>query len=298
MSQFGLLGLGNMEEIEDTNITSEDLLRTGTPAKADFLIVHYVRLLTDGTQGAPLSFVDCLGLYSVFLLLKPDRILLHANSKDNSEALLNKTLNWSIVQTILAPLQRTINGKTISYIAHEADIRKLRALEEYGGIVLDFDVVILNGSTVRALWTITPCFICWEPARNSANSGFLGCRQKNATYPRSILKQYEVAYNPNCWSCNSGFVPWNIWNDNKDIAVLADNVCNNPDFYQRDKINEQRGKYGWNLERQAGLSLFPSRQGFQPDQRQPLELSFGGCLPLAPDGRSPRPDGATDSPCS
>ena len=186
----------------------------------DLLIVHYVRLFAEGQTGQLLHFVDCLGLYSVFLVLKPDRILLHTNTKDvwpfdNCETSLNKTLDWSIVQTILTPLQHSTNGTKITFIEHEADIRKLRALEEYGGVALDFDVVIINGSAVRDIWESTPCFVCWEPDRNSANLGFLGCRSRHARYPQLILQQYQVAYQPHCWSCNSGFVPWNISKTNE-----------------------------------------------------------------------------------
>ena len=31
----------------------------------------------------------------------------------------------------------------------------------------------------------------------------------------------------------------------KGVAVLVDEVCNNPDFYQRNALNQRRGYYDW-----------------------------------------------------
>ena len=37
-----------------------------------------------------------------------------------------------------------IGGKEVRYIQHEADYVKLKALYNYGGVTLDFDVVIVS----------------------------------------------------------------------------------------------------------------------------------------------------------
>ena len=196
----------------------------------DTLILNYVRVYENPTKPAPLSVLDCLGALSVAINLKPDLILVHTNNISvNPLALCDSLLNlsgiiWPPVQLNPVELHRNMSGKRITYIAHEADVRKLQAVEEYGGLVLDFDVYVTNGTLLRSLLKQYPCIVCHEVDR--LNAGFLGCRKPHARYPQLILDEvYRKNYNPECWLCSSGTKPFNILKRNNGTAAMVDGVC-------------------------------------------------------------------------
>ncbi|OQV14876.1 hypothetical protein BV898_10908 [Hypsibius exemplaris] len=90
--------------------------------------------------------------------------------------------NWSGVEIVPVRRKFTMQGKRFFFIAHEADVMKFDALVEYGGLVLDFDVYIINGGKVRELMRTWPCFMCDEKAPFLLNAGFIGCR-KGSRFP-------------------------------------------------------------------------------------------------------------------
>lgn len=195
------------------------------------LIVHYVRLYPvpePNNNDHSLDVLDCLSVYSVLLNLKPQSIYLHTNVPSfwpfgTCESHLAVTIDWSLVKVFCAPFQYTSGIKRISHIAHEADIRKFRAVEEYGGLVLDFDVYVINGVLLRQLMEKHPCIVCHEIDR--LNAGFFGCRTRQAEYPKLVLASYHAKYNPYCWLCSSGYEPFAIWKKNQDIASVIAGVC-------------------------------------------------------------------------
>ncbi|GAU90776.1 hypothetical protein RvY_03150 [Ramazzottius varieornatus] len=226
------------------------------------LIVHYVRYydsLYPNKDTDSLKLLDCLGIYSVILNLKPTVIYVHTNVPsfwpfDRCESLMNVTIRWPAVEFIYAARKFVASGKRIGWIQHEADIRKMIVIEEYGGLTLDFDVYIVNGTEVRRLLAENPCIVCHEGA--VINAGFFGCREPHARFPQLVLKKsYLRNYDPKCWTCNSGAIPMKILKQNTATAMLVDNVCNAPIWDQRADFNDGRGVFGWK-EKPAYHSFF------------------------------------------
>ncbi|GAV00471.1 hypothetical protein RvY_11314 [Ramazzottius varieornatus] len=217
---------------DDTQHRLEELkVRMPASEKAN-LTVNYVHLYDNPAKPRPLNFLGCLGAYSAALNLEPDRILIHTNNASlnplvQCDSLLNMTIRWPLVEVIKVGLQKKMNNKAIGTIQHEADIRKLQSVEEYGGLVLDFDVYVINGTLLRWLMQQHPCIVCHEVDR--LNAGFLGCQQPHARYPQLVLEEsYRKRYNPNCWLCNSGQEPWNVLQKNKETALVVNGVCDHP----------------------------------------------------------------------
>ncbi|GAU97316.1 hypothetical protein RvY_08635 [Ramazzottius varieornatus] len=202
----------------------------------DELILHYVRLYVNQTFEVPLEFLHCLGVYSAVINLKPTVIYLHTTRStpfpfENCDKLLNVTIDWPPIKTFIVALQPTMNGQYVRQISHEADIRKLKAVEEYGGIVLDFDVLIINGSSLRYSLRSSECLICYEDQyflEILVNGGFLGCHKKHARFPQLVLEEsYEKDYATGTdWLYNSGVVPWELLQRHNDTATVLDGPCN------------------------------------------------------------------------
>ena len=165
----------------------------------------------------------------------------------------------------LVPVARNfmMNGSRIGRIEHEADIVKFQAVEEHGGLVLDFDVFIVNGEGIREWMTENPCVICHEGHevigennKPRVNAGFFGCLREHARFPQLILEEsYAENFRPNEWMYNSGIKPLEILEDHPETAVLVENVCNNPAWLNKDDFNLRRGRYSW-TDRKAYHSYF------------------------------------------
>ena len=183
-----------------------------TTSFPDPFIVHYVLLhkhLNPDVQTSSLSYIECLSVLSVMKNLRPDFIYLHTNIPEfwPFRTCENLITNWTTVKLIPSSRKFTMNGRRILYIQHEADIRRLEVVAEFGGLALDFDVYVINGTELRSLLGRYPCVVCREDAPK-LNAGFLACR-KNAKYPRMLLERsYEQDYLPNEWVWNSGIVPF------------------------------------------------------------------------------------------
>ena len=71
---------------------------------------------------------------------------------------------WRNVQVEVNKIPRVhlIGGRRPRYIEHEADYVKLNALHRHGGVTLDFDVIIVNGTQEQRL---SECVLaecqCW-----------------------------------------------------------------------------------------------------------------------------------------
>lgn len=201
----------------------------------DELILHYVRLYVNRTFEVPLEFLHCLGVYSAVINLQPSVIYLHTTSPtpfpfENCEKLLNVTIDWPPVKTFIVALQFTMNGQYIRQMSHEADIRKLKALEEYGGIVLDFDVYIINGSSLQNLLRSSECVVCYEDQFAPdmlVNGGLLGCWKAHARFPQLVLEEsYRQNYDAEDWLYNIGYEPWQILQRHNGTATVLDGPCN------------------------------------------------------------------------
>ncbi|OWA51046.1 hypothetical protein BV898_15548 [Hypsibius exemplaris] len=153
---------------------------------ADPLIVHYIHLQTNPST---VSFLDCMAVVSVMKNLQPDFIYYHTNYPDHwpFDPCNKYHDNWTTIKIIPVHRRFRLNGKRIHHTHHEADVIRLENLQKYGGLALDFDVIVINGAKLRALLREHACIICDEPLYPQLlNSGFLGCKL-GARFPGMML---------------------------------------------------------------------------------------------------------------
>ena len=121
-------------------------------------IVHYV--LLSRTSQYQLIFRDYMSILSSYKFLKPEKIILLTNA-DVVGTYWKSTQEWSDIVIEIHKLERVpkLAGVTINYIQHEADYTKLRILQEYGGSIFDFDVIMINGTRWRKEQKISACIV-------------------------------------------------------------------------------------------------------------------------------------------
>ncbi|OWA51041.1 hypothetical protein BV898_15543 [Hypsibius exemplaris] len=259
------------EQAKQFNI-NEQTART-TSSNADPLIVHYIFLQE---KPSDISFLDCMGVVSVMKNLQPDFIYFHTNYPDHFpfDNCLKYHEKWTTIKIIPIHRRFMINGKRIEFIHHEADILRLENLQKYGGLALDFDVIVINGQKLRDLLRDHTCIICDEPKfPELLNSGFMGCHV-GARFPGLMLDVYHTDYRPNSWLFNSGTMAFRVWSAESTAVHVVPGVCNYPGGPERDSYFDQRGHYNWTTGEKVALHTFIHDRKFGEQDAMTKESSF------------------------
>ncbi|OWA51049.1 hypothetical protein BV898_15551 [Hypsibius exemplaris] len=243
---------------------------------ADPLIVHYIHLQTNPST---VSFLDCMAVVSVMKNLQPDFIYYHTNYPDHwpFDPCNKYHDNWTTIKIIPVHRRFRLNGKRIHHTHHEADVIRLENLQKYGGLALDFDVIVINGAKLRALLREHACIICDEPLYPQLlNSGFLGCKL-GARFPGMMLHVYHTDYRPSEWVYNSGNTAFFFWSAEPALIHVVPDVCNY-NIHTRGIYLDQRGSYLWEKGERVALHTFLHGRDFDEAEAMKRQSSFGDLL--------------------
>lgn len=172
-------------------------------------ILHYCFGLSEHFGGKPLGLSHYVCIRSAIDHLAPERAYFYFEYEPTGPW-------WPKVRELVEPIQitapREIFGRPVSHPAHRADIIRLRALIEHGGIYMDTDVFVhrsfdhlLNHSTVLA--------------HEGAESDHKLCNAVILAEPQApFLKRWLAAYQD-----FRGKGPGKFWNEHSVVrpAMLA-----------------------------------------------------------------------------
>lgn len=104
-------------------------------------IFHFVFGMKPDFGGKPFNMVHYLAVKSAAVLNKPDQMILHYQYEPGGEW-FEKARPYLTLNKIIAPTE--IFGNPLLHVAHQADIVRLQALKETGGIYLDLDTISIK----------------------------------------------------------------------------------------------------------------------------------------------------------
>lgn len=170
-------------------------------------LVHYAKLAR-GSKASSINFREFTSVLSVYKFLKPEKITFHTYG-DITGRYWDEVNSWNKVHVELNKISpvRKIGGKPVRYIQHEADYIKLRALRQYGGLALDFDVVIINATRLHQKQRLSECVLSEEG--EYVNGGFYSCI-RNSSFVAKWLESYDQDYRPDLWLHNVSYRPTNL----------------------------------------------------------------------------------------
>jgi len=188
----------------------------------------------NGPKDTELKLLDYTSILSVHKNYQPDKIVIHSN-KNLTGDLWNLTRGLGTKIEIQYAERKPSIGKRMlaaRAITHEADTHKIDIAFREGGIVIDFDVIILDGANLRRQQEMSECVLCLERECTFVNAGFISCVPGT-----KLLQQWRQSYIDdyrNTWPAylyNAGEVPArllrscpNCYNVNFDPEI-----CMNPD---------------------------------------------------------------------
>ena len=198
-------------------------------------LVHYVKL-SSGDK-SHLNLREYLSMMSAYKFLKPKLIFIHSNTDVEGEY-WNQAQKWVGTSVKVNKVKRVtqLSGKHVSWVQIAADYVKVSQLLEYGGLVLDFDVIIINGTRLKEEQNKSECVIAQEG--EIPNAGFVSCI-KNSSFVHQWLDAYHNDYQPSSWLYNSAFVPNNILLGKTSSVCynmyLDDTICVHPNAKEAPK---------------------------------------------------------------
>lgn len=103
--------------------------------------MHYVFGMAPDFGGKPWCYAHHLAIKSAVVVNKPDNIYFWYEHEPTGEW-WDLTKPYLTLQKIEAPTE--IHGRPLLHPAHQADVVRLRALQRYGGVYCDCDVICLR----------------------------------------------------------------------------------------------------------------------------------------------------------
>ncbi|GAA5873488.1 hypothetical protein JCM8547_005444 [Rhodosporidiobolus lusitaniae] len=111
--------------------------------------VHYVFGLSPTFGGKPFNFIHWLCMTSALVVLKPEIIYMHYVYEPDTWYW--RRFVWDVEQSGTTRLEMVkerdvtqVFGQRVEHFAHKADVLRLEALRNYGGIYLDIDVLVVK----------------------------------------------------------------------------------------------------------------------------------------------------------
>ena len=200
-------------------------------------IVQYAKLST-GRSPVSLTFMDYIAMMSAYKLLKPERIVIHTYT-DIHGKYWNLTQRWentTVQMNKVSRFGKIGNRRKGMPISHQADYVKLSGLLEFGGVVSDFDVIIVNGTKLKQMQSISECVLSREG--EIVNIGFSSCIE-NSSFVQQWLDTYHKDYRPHLWLHNSAFKPTDILEKDTTVCYnmyLVWDIATNPTYSKAEKV--------------------------------------------------------------
>jgi hypothetical protein len=151
--------------------------------------------------GRPFSFIHFLAVYTAWKVNRPDRIYFH-HSEEPSGDWWEKARPFLYLRRV--PPVTEVFGNPVHYPAHQADVIRLEALERFGGVYLDLDVVSLN--PLAPLYS-RDCVMGMEPGSGLCNAVILA--RPGAGFIRRWREAYR-SFDCRRWNYHSVQLPWEM----------------------------------------------------------------------------------------
>ena len=141
---------------------------------------------------------------------------------------------------ITTPLKFT--GKKFIFEAHKSDIVRIYAIQYFGGIYMDFDIIALNSFSPLLCYDMVG-LLGRQGKKGAGLPNALMIAVPNATFIQLWITKYRKNFKPTVWAYNSVSVPRAIYNQNESLVHVEETTIHVPHFRQLDTIFKKH--YNW-----------------------------------------------------
>lgn len=190
-------------------------------------IVHFIWFNEDHNKPRQMHFLHYISIFSAHKIQKPLSIMLHCNSMPRGQwwQRLRREVPMNIVH--LEPPE-FIYGQKLKHMYHQADVARYETLLKYGGIYLDYDVIVLNSMDPLRLYETT---LGKElPAKFIA--GIIAAAP-NARFLKLWRESYKDKYRPDEWDYNSASAAYALYKKYPELLHVEPYKLTTPDYLDR-----------------------------------------------------------------
>lgn len=212
-------------------------------------VIHYAKLSNEDNP-VKLAFLDYMAAMSAYKFLKPERMLFHTYT-DIEGKYWHLIKEWKHTSAEVIKVKRVthIGGKEVQFIANQADYIKLQGLLKFGGVMSDFDVIVINGTRYKQMQRISECVLSRGGKTGEfVNPGFTSC-VRNSSFVRKWLEEYHRDYKPELYVYNASLKPLMILEDSASDACynvhLDGTICLDPNPTQQKERWKKRNGVQW-----------------------------------------------------
>lgn len=189
-------------------------------------IVHFIWFGKD----KKMSFINYVSILSAWRMQKPDVLMLHCNHLPVGEY-WDRLWREVPIQIMHREPPEDIHGQKLLHMYHKGDVAKIEILTKYGGIYLDYDVIVLRSMDPLRMYDTTlgkekpPKFI----------AGIIVAR-KNAPFLKLWYESYKDNYRAIDWDYNCARVTYKLYEQRKDLLHVEPYKLTTPDWQDRKKL--------------------------------------------------------------
>ncbi|KAL4226675.1 hypothetical protein ACF0H5_014655 [Mactra antiquata] len=229
-------------------------------------IVHYVWF---GKH--EFKFINFLSFLSVHKYQKPCMIMLHADKVPKGPLWVYFLQISPLVVHVHRKQPKKIFKKKIAFVEHKADVAKLEALKEYGGIYLDTDQVLLKSLNK---FRNNDATIGLDYGTAAANSIVLA--KKNAIFIKLWYETYRT-FTRTDGNKHSQDTPYRLAEKHRSLVMVARDILSFPNAHQLTSLYSKNvpfdDKFGMHLHDKLHSRFYKKRLSI--DSIRNMNTTFG-----------------------
>ena len=200
---------------------------------SEFLVPNIVHFIWFNTETKKFPFNSMLSVLSAHKLINPDIIYFHTNREPNGPY-FQRIKQLPNLKVMYREPPATLFGETVKepifYTSH-SNVDRVKVLMEYGGIYLDFDVIVTSPFEELRKY---PCTIGLEQDTKACGSVIVCAKTSFFLY--MWINAYLDDYRIEEWAYNTGQVPFKLARRYPHLVHVDKNRLNRPNFKELDMI--------------------------------------------------------------
>jgi len=193
------------------------------------LIVHVTWFYPPRTS---LRFHEAMCLLAVQRYVRPRKILLWYDAASTPPTgVWWQFARQSVAHLLPVPCQRpwSIYNRTLVVPEHQSDVVRLTVLEEFGGLYVDLDVIIVRPLDSLLSYDV----IMGAETPLMLGSGFILATRTNATFVRLWRQAYADNFDDSNWNRHSVYVPMELAKQHPNLVHVEWFSINRPNWNER-----------------------------------------------------------------
>ncbi|CAH1777911.1 unnamed protein product [Owenia fusiformis] len=234
---------------------------------ANFRVPNIVHFIWFG-KNREMTFIQMVSIMSAHKIQQPDVIMFHYDFLPSGKYWDELKRNTPL-KIIHRNQPKEIFGQSILHVYHRGDIAKLQILQEFGGIYMDYDVIMVNKMNQLRRYDMV---IGLEKRPKKFNAGII-LSHKDAIFLKLWYESYRNNYRAFDWNYNCGRLSYEIYLERPDLLHVEPYKFTTPDWTERHLLFNEI--INWREMYAIHLMLHLDWTNYTPETVKTLKNTFG-----------------------